>query len=84
LGGRWELVSGKGIVYSFTWVVRGAPGFERDTPYALGLVELEEGPVLATRILGTQEEALAIGIPVEVEYHDVSPDLTLPYFRPTC
>jgi uncharacterized OB-fold protein len=70
------------VVYGFTWVVRGAPGYELDAPYAFALVELAEGPLIATRVVGVNEEDLAIGMPVRVFYHDVDTDLTLPYFAP--
>jgi uncharacterized protein len=81
-GGRWDNVSGNGVVYSFTRVVRGAPGYELDAPYVFALVELAEGPIIATRLVGANEEDLAVGMPVDVSYLDVRPDLTLPYFTP--
>ena len=82
LGFSWEPVSGRGTVYTFSWVHRPAPGFEQRVPYAYALVELEEGPVLATNIVQTSEAELSIGLPVEVCYEDVTPDISLPVFRP--
>ena len=78
----WERITGRGTVYSFTWVYRAAPGFERDVPYAYALVQLEEGPVMATNIVNVGEDELAIGMPVTIHYRDVTPEFTLPLFEP--
>jgi uncharacterized OB-fold protein len=51
-------------------------------PYAYALVELDEGPVLATNIIRSSEGELRIGLPVEVHYEDVAPDVSLPLFEP--
>lgn len=78
----WTPVSGLGSVYTFTWVYRPAPGFEERAPYAYALVELEEGPVMATNIVDTTELELRIGLPVQVTYEDVLPGISLPLFKP--
>jgi uncharacterized OB-fold protein len=79
----WKPVSGKATVYSFTWVHRPAPGFEDLVPYAYALVELDEGPIMATNIVDTTPEQLKIGQRVEVKYADMNDEITLPLFRPT-
>jgi uncharacterized OB-fold protein len=79
----WKPVSGRGTVYSFTWVHRPAPGFEDKVPYAYGLVQLVEGPVMPTDIVECSESQLAIDLPVEVVYEDVTDDISLPLFKPT-
>lgn len=57
--------SGKGKVYSFT-VIRAPPtGFEVFSPYAIGLIELDEGPKLISQIVDCNLEEIRIGIPVE-------------------
>jgi hypothetical protein len=78
----WTPVSGRATVYSFTWVHRPAPGFEDLVPYAYALVELDEGPILATNIVETDADKLKIGQPVEVTYQDFTDEITLPLFRP--
>lgn len=78
----WEPVSGRGSVHTFSWVHRPAPGFEDLVPYAYALVELAEGPVLATNIVDVGEDELVIGMPVEVVYAKLTDDITLPHFRP--
>ena len=76
-------VSGRGTVYSFSIVhVKLAPGF--DPPYVVALVELDEqsGLRLVTNIVDSPIEAIFVGMPVEVVFEDVTPEITLPYFKP--
>jgi uncharacterized OB-fold protein len=79
----WARVSGTGTVYSYTWVYRPAPGFESEVPYAYALVELDEGPIMATNVVGSSEDELAIGMAVTVHYRDMTPEISLPLFEPT-
>jgi len=70
-------------VYSFSIVhVKLAPGF--DPPYVVALVELDEqaGLRLVTNIVQSPIEAIHIGMPVDVVFEDVTPEITLPFFRP--
>lgn len=47
--------SGKGDILTFT-IIRTAPeGFEKQSPYAIGIIELEEGPKIAAQIVGPFE-----------------------------
>lgn len=79
---EWTPVSGKGTLHTYSWVYRPAPGFEDTIPYCYALVELDEGPVLATNIVDTTPEQLKVGQRVEVVYADVTPEWTLAHFRP--
>ena len=81
----WAQVSGQGRVY--TWIVvhhAPLPGFQEDTPYVVAWVELEEQPGLRllSNVVGCAPEDMAAGMPVRVEFNDVSDDVTLPVFRP--
>jgi uncharacterized OB-fold protein len=78
---QWSPVSGKAVVYSFSWVHRAAPGFEGQAPYAYGLVQLEEGPVMPTNVLAANMPDLFIGADVTLEYLDLTGEITLPIFR---
>ena len=78
-----EAVSGRGTVATFTvnhqpWI----PGMA--LPYVIALVDIEEQPGLRlqTNIVGCEPEQVRIGMPVEVVFDDVAPDVTLPRFRP--
>ncbi len=80
---EWDVVdaSGRGTVYSF--VVNHYPQVPAfDYPLAVGLIELEEGTRLVANVIGIDPGDIRIGMPVEVEWVDHDPDLTLPVFRP--
>jgi uncharacterized OB-fold protein/acyl dehydratase len=80
---EWDTIdaSGRGTVYSF--VVNHYPQVPAfDYPLAVGLVELEEGTRLVTNIVGIDPAEIRIGMPVEVEFIEYDPDLTLPAFHP--
>jgi uncharacterized OB-fold protein len=77
----WETSTGRGVVYSWTVVYRAAtPVFE--TPYAPAIVTLDEGYQMLTNVIGASIEDLRVGLPVQVDFREVSEDLWLPYFRP--
>ena len=78
----WFTASGRGAVYSFTVVRRGQGEWEAAAPYVLAYVELDEGVRLLTNIVGCAPDAVTIGMPVEVTFEDVTPELTLPKFKP--
>ena len=80
---RWQRASGRGVVYSFTVTHQNqAPGFRERLPYVLALVELEEGVRLMTNLVDCPPDTVRIGMPVEVVFEDVTPEVTLPLFRP--
>jgi uncharacterized protein len=81
----WTPVSGRGVVHAFTIPHRhSSPAFQADLPYIVALVELEEGPRLMTNLVDVPPDPaqVRVGMPVEVVYDDVTPDVTLPRFRP--
>ncbi len=49
----------------------------------LAIVELEEGPRIMTNLVECAPDAVRIGMAVEVVFDDVTPEVTLPTFRPT-
>jgi uncharacterized protein len=76
----WAPVSGEATVYSYSVVERGAPGFAADAPYVFALVELDDGPVIATRLVAVSPEEAAIGLRVHVHYEASEGQRALPYF----
>jgi uncharacterized OB-fold protein len=83
---EWTPVSGRGVVHAFTIPHRHpSAAFQPDLPYVVAIVELEEGPRLMTNLVQVAPDAsqIAVGMPVEVVYDDVTPEVTLPKFRPT-
>ena len=80
---EWVKVSGKGKVYSFTICVRpGNPAFAADTPYNVSIIELDEGVRMMSQVVECKNEDIKCDMPVEVVYKDVTPEISMPYFRP--
>ena len=74
--------SGKAVLYSYVIHHRPVPGFT--PPYAIAVVELAEGPRMMTNIVDCPQtpEALELDMPLEVAFHKVDDEITLPLFRP--
>ena len=55
-----------------------------DVPYITALVELDEGVLVPTNIVGVDPEPnnVTIGMPVEVVFEKISEEITLPKFTP--
>jgi uncharacterized OB-fold protein len=82
---EWTPVSGRGVIHAFTVVHRHpSPVFQPEVPYVVALVDLEEGARMMTRLVGLPPDParIRIGMPVEVVYDDVTPEVTLPAFGP--
>lgn len=81
---EWRVASGRGTLHTFTVVHRGARGFPLGPPYVIAIVALDEGPRLMTNLVGIEPDPgrIAIGMRVEVVFDDVTPEATLPRFRP--
>jgi uncharacterized OB-fold protein len=79
----WRLSAGRGTVYTFTVTRRSqAPGFRDELPYVLAYVELDEGVQVLTNLVGADASAIRIGMRVAVTFEDVSPEISIPRFRP--
>lgn len=87
---RWERVSGRGTLFSFT-VVRHAflPQLADEIPYITGLVALDEDPSvrLVTRVVDAEAADLDIDAPMVVVFRvlrfaGVEGEVTAPCFAP--
>jgi uncharacterized OB-fold protein len=79
----WEPSAGRGVVYTYTVVHRSqVPGFKDALPYVLAYVELDEGVQMLTTLIDCDPGRVRIGMPVEVRFEDLGPDVTVPRFRP--
>jgi uncharacterized OB-fold protein len=77
----WEPSAGRGSVYSWTTVWRPqTPAFT--VPYTAVIVEMDEGWQMLSNLIGCEHDAVYVGMPVEVEFHPLDDEITLPYFRP--
>lgn len=80
---QWRPVSGRGVVYTWTVTHQAlVPPFADDLPYAVVVVELEEGPRLVTAVRGIEPAALRIGLMVEVRIARLSDTVGLHWFVP--
>ena len=80
---EWRAASGCGKVSTWTVVHKAwFKAFETDIPYNVVQVELDEGPRLTANVVGIRNEALKVGLTVEVVFDDVTPDQTMPRFKP--
>jgi uncharacterized OB-fold protein len=79
---EWVKVCGRGKVYSFCEPHYPAhPYFRSKVPYIVAIVDLEEGARIAANLPGLREQDVWIGMPVEVYFEDLAPDVSLPQFR---
>ncbi len=79
---EWARSSGRGTVYTWSVIERPLhPAFAKDVPYAPAVVELEEGVRLLSHVADCTPDVLEIGLPVEVFFDAVTPEVTLPKFR---
>lgn len=75
--------SGRGKVYAFNiHKVAFDPAFADDIPYVYALIELEEGPMFGTNVVGCDTTDVYIGMPVEVTFEDIEGEFTLPRMKP--
>lgn len=82
-GFHWQALSGRGHIQSFGIVRRAlVPGYDA-VPYVLALVDLDEGPRMTTQIVGCDVDDVQIGMPVNVTFTEVTPEIHLPMFTPT-
>ena len=77
----WKPLSGRATLHTYVINHRAAPGFE--APYAIAVVQLEEGPRLMSSIVGVPQtpEALELDMALQVAFEDRG-DVQVPVFRP--
>lgn len=84
-----EKVSGKGTLYAWTQTFKAFhPFFVARVPYMIATVTLpeQEGLQLMTNLVGIDvqrvDEEARIGMPVEVDFEELSPGYVIPVFKP--
>jgi len=81
----WRPASGRGRLYSYVINHKPARGFEDKVPYVIASIELAEGPRMLSNLVTDEPptpESLRIDMEVEVLFDAVTPEVTLPKFRP--
>ena len=81
-GATWQEVSGRGEIFTYNVMHQVYhPGFAAAVPYAVVIVKLDEGPKITSNLVDCPLAEITIGMPVEVAFEEVSPEITLPKFR---
>jgi hypothetical protein len=80
---EWIAASGRATLHTYVINHRPPPGFADDAPYAIAVVELEEGPRMMTNIVGVENtpENLVLDMNLEVTFEPHG-DQMVPKFRP--
>ncbi len=77
----WRRASGRGVVFTYSEVHRAPqPEFAAAVPYTVGLVELEEGVHIFTRLFSRAGETVEVGTPVELDFRVLELGQFLPVF----
>ena len=79
---EWEPMSGKGLLRAFTSITVPPPalkreGYGRGNPYAVGVVQLEEGPRVVARLLGLDLKnpgSVVLDQPMQAVFMEPVPD----------
>jgi len=82
-GSDWQEVSGRGEVYTYT-VVHRPVAAGQPLPTVIAVITLEDagGVRMISNVVGARPEDVAIGVPVELVWEDMSAELAIPRFRP--
>ena len=80
---EWRPASGHGVVYAFSvHHLAGNPFMGDRLPYAVALVELDEGVRMMANIVGCAPDDVVVGMPVAVTWEPLSDGRHLPQFAP--
>lgn len=81
---EWFKASGRAKLLSYVINHRAAPGFQELAPYAIAVVETEEGVKMMANIVEAEQtpEALILDMPLEVTFLPLSEEIHLPVWRP--
>jgi uncharacterized OB-fold protein len=79
----WTPLSGRGTVQSHIVFERAYhEAWAGQVPYVVALIELDEGPVLVSNVVGVPPSAVRVGQPVTVTFARRSATAALPQFTP--
>ncbi|HUF91678.1 MAG TPA: OB-fold domain-containing protein, partial [Candidatus Limnocylindria bacterium] len=81
----WVQASGRGKLHAFGIAHQSFnKAYKVPPPYVLAMIELEEGPRMMSNLINVKPDPQAItcDMPVEVVFHTLTDDVTLPLFQP--
>ncbi len=79
---EWRESAGRGVLYSFTMSAIPAAGFEHRMPYAVGLIELDDGVRIIANLIDVDPADIIIGMRLRVVWESIGPDIKFPAFQP--
>ncbi|UGQ15588.1 OB-fold domain-containing protein [Yinghuangia sp. ASG 101] len=79
---EWRASAGLGTVHSWTEVHRPAAPPGAATPYAVAIVDLDDGYRMLTNLIGIESHPVREGLRVRIDPHGAGGEHVLPYFRP--
>ncbi|MBE9538996.1 MAG: OB-fold domain-containing protein [Proteobacteria bacterium] len=80
---RWEKSCGKGAIHSWTVAhLPTHPAFAGDVPYAVAIIELQEGVRMVARLSGIKPADIVLDYEVELYFEKTTGGALLPFFRP--
>jgi uncharacterized OB-fold protein len=79
---EWAQASGRGTVHTFTIIRQnGAKPFKDLLPYAVAMIELEEGVRMMGNVTGVPVEQVKIGLRVEAYAVECGDGMAVPFWR---
>ncbi len=66
--------SGKGSIYSFSTIYQAPDTFDKDIPYSIALIKLDEGPLITTQLADVKPDDIQIGQKVEMVIRKIYED----------
>ena len=81
---EWVTVSGKGKLITYTVINIAPQQFQDLTPYAVGIIQLENGLKIPGMIQGIPQEQLKIGMPLLLDFGSCSTPQKWPQWPRYC
>jgi len=63
--------SGKGEIYSYTIIYSPPEGFEKNKPYVVAIIKLDEGPKITAQVVDCKPEEVKVGKRVEMVFRRI-------------
>jgi uncharacterized OB-fold protein len=79
---EWREATGAATLYSFTVNHLSPSPTGTEGPFAIGLVELAEGPRMMTNVVGVPLDELSVGMALQVTWEELSDGRHYPMFEP--
>lgn len=65
-GGHPQMLSGRGVVYSFSTMYNVPGGYDEQKPYTIALVKMDDGPMITAQLTDVESADVKIGLRVEM------------------